>query len=98
MSNVQSDHKLETIQSSAHNISIYGNQPEPETNLSPQKAAAGNLGGMFAPLEVKYQDLKDFEKLAKKNFSGNKYPSISPREEIPKDDIDEPQPMPVTGL
>ena len=52
---------------------------------------------MFAPLEVKFQDLKQFDKLAKKNFSGNKYPTISPREEVPGDGIDEKN-IGVTGL
>ena len=57
------------------------------------------MSGMFGlPLEVKYQDLKEFDKLAKKNFSGNKYPTISPREEAPRDQIEEPQAIAVSGL
>ena len=68
-------------------------------DISPQKQAAANMGGMFGlPLEVKYQDLKEFDKLAKKNFSGNKYPTISPREEVHRDNIEEPQAITTSGL
>ena len=40
---------------SAKDISIYGAKEEERLkNISPAKRAAENLGGMFAPLEVKY--------------------------------------------
>ena len=43
--------------------------------------AGENLAASLGlPLEVKFQDLKKFEKMAKKNFASNKYVSISPRE------------------
>ena len=74
-------------------ISIYGAQPEPVSNLSPQKQAAQNMAGTFVPLEVKFQDLKQFEKIAKKKFANNKYVSISPREEPPHEQIEESQPI-----
>ena len=83
---------------SGRNISIYGAQPEPTRDISPQKRAAENMAGMFVPLEVKFQDLTQFDKMAKKNFSGNKYPTISPREEVPHDQIEEPQPIAGSGL
>ena len=84
---------------SAKDISIYGAKEEERLqNISPAKRAAENLGGMFAPLEVKYQDLRAFDKIAKKNFSGNKYPTISPREQIPQDEIEDLHQMPITGL
>ena len=69
----------QTFLNSDNDVSIYGNKKD-ENIQSPAKRAAANLGGMFAPLEVKYQDLKAFDKIAKKNFSGQKYPTISPRE------------------
>ena len=85
------DVRHDTI-TTAQGLQIYGAQPPPEeSKASPTKRAAEGLGGMFGvPLEVKYQDLRQFEKLAKKNFSGNKYPTISPRELPPGDDLEEP--------
>ena len=82
---------------SNNDVSIYGNK-EDEHVISPAKRAANNLGGMFAPLEVKYQDLKAFDKIAKKAFSGNKYPTISPREQMPNDEIEDMMQVPVSGM
>ena len=82
---------------SDNDVEIYGNKKD-ENVESPAKRAAANLGGMFAPLEVKYQDLKAFDKIAKKNFSGQKYPTISPREQIPQDEIEDMQQMPIRDL
>ena len=84
-----------------HGISLYGAQPEPANNLdnlSPSKRAAAEMGGMLAPpLEVKFQDLKQFEKIAKKKYANSKYVSISPREDPPNEQIEESQPIQQTA-
>lgn len=47
--------------------------------LSPQKRSAIGLDAMFAPMEVKFKNLKQMEDIAKKN--------ISPRKNYPKMDV-----------
>lgn len=47
-------------------------------NLSPSKRTAAALEGspMFAPLEVKFKNMRQFKESAKKQMSGRKYPII----------------------
>jgi hypothetical protein len=48
-----------------------------EERLSPSKLSAKMLNGTFLPLEVKFKDLSEFEKSAKKKLR-SKFPTISP--------------------
>lgn len=44
--------------------------------LTPAQISAKKLDGTFLPIEVKFNDMKQFEKSARKNMV-SKYPSIS---------------------
>ena len=63
----------------AANVNVVHAEPQPEIGyFSPSKLATAGLeqSPMFAPLEVKFKNLKKLDDSAKKHMSGRKYAKI----------------------
>ena len=76
LGNIPSEQQLNTYASHG-NIIPYGVEEDPQlAKMSPSKRTAAAMDGspMFAPLEVKFKNMKEFTGSAKKQQSGRKYP------------------------
>ena len=58
-------------------VSVVEAAPQQDSpSLTPAQLSAKQLNATFLPLQVKYKDMKDFEKSAKKTKNNSKYPTI----------------------